>query len=235
MSIDKHGQEYDLDPRITYFKKCLQEQDLALPILDKISKKTLCLQNYLLTDGNCRGLAAACEFLDYHLVNRFLFNNCGITGKQLALILEGAVLIKDFKSLIYKSSEVTEVSLQALVPILEKRLPNNLAELKLIDCKINSTQIEVLMSCLIERSQLKAFSLVNVHHSEKSFELLIVYMQNSETLEELDISWSIIKNEMWLHFMEALSFNRTLTTLTLAYNMLLEEQNYHVRREYNEY
>ena len=81
LSIDKHGQEYDLDPRITYFKKCLQEQDLALPILDKIFKKTLCLQNYLLTDGNCRGLAAACEFLDYHLVNRFLFNNCGITGK----------------------------------------------------------------------------------------------------------------------------------------------------------
>ena len=137
--------------------------------------------------------------------------------------------------MIYKSSEVTEVSLQALVPILEKRLPNNLAELKLIDCKINSTQIEILMSCLLERSQLKAFSLVNVHHSEKSFELLIVYMQNSETLEELDISWSITKNEMWLHFMEALSFNRTLTTLTLAYNMLLEEQNYHVRREYKEY
>lgn len=60
LSTDRNGQQYDLDPRIKYFKQCLQEQDLVLPILDKIYKKTLCLNDYNLSDGNCRGLAAAC-------------------------------------------------------------------------------------------------------------------------------------------------------------------------------
>lgn len=78
--MDKHGEEYDLDPRIAYFKRCKEEQDLVLPILDKIYKKTLCLHNYLLTDGNCRALAAAGELLDHTLVNRYLFNNSGMTG-----------------------------------------------------------------------------------------------------------------------------------------------------------
>ena len=43
LSTDRKGVQYDLDPRIKYFKKCLEETDLVLPILDKIYKKTLCL------------------------------------------------------------------------------------------------------------------------------------------------------------------------------------------------
>lgn len=56
-------------------------------------------------------------------------------------------------------------------------------------------------------------------------------MKESETLQELDISWSNARNPMWLEFMEALSENRRLTNLSLAYNMIIEEQNYLVRRE----
>ena len=59
-------------------KRCLETLDLTLPILDKIYSKTLCLQDYHLSDGNCRGLAEACEFLDTTVVNRMLFNNCGL-------------------------------------------------------------------------------------------------------------------------------------------------------------
>lgn len=31
------------DPRIKYMKRCLENLDLTLPILDKITSKTLCL------------------------------------------------------------------------------------------------------------------------------------------------------------------------------------------------
>ena len=68
------------DPRIQYFKECQREQNLILPILDKIWKKTLCLQNYFLSEGNIKGLASACEVLDFRLVNRLLLNNNGING-----------------------------------------------------------------------------------------------------------------------------------------------------------
>lgn len=69
------------DPRIKYIKACLENLDRNLPILDKIFNKTLCLQNYPLQDGHVKGLSDACEFLDHKVVNRMLFNNCGLTGE----------------------------------------------------------------------------------------------------------------------------------------------------------
>ena len=41
----------DQDPRIKYMKKCISTQESALPIFDKVIKKTLCLQDYKLNDG----------------------------------------------------------------------------------------------------------------------------------------------------------------------------------------
>lgn len=34
------------DPRIQYFANCQKELEVALPILDKVYRKTLCLQDY---------------------------------------------------------------------------------------------------------------------------------------------------------------------------------------------
>lgn len=68
------------DPRIKYMKKCEEKLCRILPIFDKIVKKTLCLQNYMISDGHCQGLADACEHLDPKIVNRMLFNNCGLSG-----------------------------------------------------------------------------------------------------------------------------------------------------------
>ena len=73
------------------------------------------------------------------------------------------------KSLIYRKNEVNEHSLAGLVPFFEKRLPNHLCELKIVDCRINSSQITLLMSLLLQKSQVRSFSLVNVHHSDQSF------------------------------------------------------------------
>ena len=78
-----------IDPRVKYMKRCLDSVQLNLPILDKIYRKTLCLQDYHLSSGNIQGLADACEHLDTRIVNRMLFNNCGLTGDSLATILEG--------------------------------------------------------------------------------------------------------------------------------------------------
>ena len=110
-----------------------------MPILDKIYRKTLCLNDYLLGDGNCRGLAAACKLFNHQIVNRVLFNNCGLSGDQFAMILEGLAYLRDFKSIIYKMNAVNSLSLEKMIPVLDKRLPMHLEELKLIDCKINSS------------------------------------------------------------------------------------------------
>ena len=94
-------EEMERDPRIKYMKSILAASDIKLPILDKIYSKTLCLQDYHLSEGNCQGLAEACAYLDPRIINRMLFNNCGLTGDTLAIILEGIVRMGDFKALIY--------------------------------------------------------------------------------------------------------------------------------------
>jgi len=44
--------EADSDPRIKLMKKCNENFDHLLPIFDKLVEKTLCLQNYQLSEGH---------------------------------------------------------------------------------------------------------------------------------------------------------------------------------------
>jgi len=80
--------EQKADPKIIFHAKCDNEKLVALPILDKIIQKTLCLHNYPLSQGLCQSLAFACKNLDSDKVNRVLFNNCNIDGTQFANILK---------------------------------------------------------------------------------------------------------------------------------------------------
>ena len=76
--------------------------------------------------GHCKGLAEACGYFNTDIVNRVLFNNCGIDGDEFASILEGLQKLKDVKSIIYKMNEINQNSIENLLPLLEKRLPNHL-------------------------------------------------------------------------------------------------------------
>lgn len=89
-------------PKHHYLKGCISEADLVLPLLDKVRGKTLCLQSYALSKGHCRALASACRLFDDHLINRILFDNCGIDDLELSIIIEACLILKDFKSIVYK-------------------------------------------------------------------------------------------------------------------------------------
>lgn len=157
------------DPQLKYFKKCLEQNSLLLPIFEKIYSKTLCLQNYILSDGHCQGIAEACQYIDHKRMNRVLFNNCGITGNNMAIILDGLAKVKDFKSIIYKHNELNSLAVAKLEAIFLKFIPNQLMDLQIVDCKIHCSTIEQLLDLMITRCEVKSFALVNVHHSEGSF------------------------------------------------------------------
>lgn len=38
--------QYSQDPKVQYFYNCKKSLEVALPILDKVYRKTLCLQDY---------------------------------------------------------------------------------------------------------------------------------------------------------------------------------------------
>ena len=102
--------KYKYDPRFQYLLKCQQYLNLALPLLDKVRGKTLCLTDYTLDIGHCKALAFACSLFDKS-INRVLFDNCGIDDKEFSAILQGLDKLSDFKSIIYKRNVFDELSL----------------------------------------------------------------------------------------------------------------------------
>ena len=109
-----------------------------MPILEKVWRKTLCLQDYTLSKGHTEGIAIACQYFDPKVINRVLFSNCGIDGDEFTDILNGLAKLDDVKSITYKQNILNLEAVQALDPILKKRLPRNLEELKMIDVKASS-------------------------------------------------------------------------------------------------
>jgi hypothetical protein len=65
------------DAKVKFFVECKKSLDLALPLLDKILGKTLCLKDYTLSPGHCHALSIACTLFDQS-INRVFFDNCGI-------------------------------------------------------------------------------------------------------------------------------------------------------------
>lgn len=105
------------DPALKYFKRCLEKNSLLLPIFEKIYRKTLCLQDYVLSEGQCHAIAEACNYVDEKRMNRVLFNNCSLTGNKIGIILEGLINIKDFKSIILKRTELNSLAIAKLEPL----------------------------------------------------------------------------------------------------------------------
>ena len=77
-----------------------------------------------------------------------------------------------------------------------------------------------------EQSQLKTLALVNVPHNELTFDKLIEYVQNSEFLEDLDVSWSAVRPQVMLRLMRVIRENRDLKSLSLSHNSIVERQKY---------
>ena len=133
--------------------------------------------------------------------------------------------MKDFKALIYKMNAINALAIEKLIPVIQKPIPNHLEELSIIDCKMTATQVEQLMDGLIDNhARLKKLTLVNAHHTERSFEKIIQFINDTALLKELDLSWSGVRPPLMLKLLQVIQHNRFLTHLSLANNVLLEEQ-----------
>ena len=59
---------------------------------------------------------------------------------------------------------------------------------------------------------------MNVHHNAESFDQLLLFVQESESLKEIDLSWSVVVKGSWPRFFEVLNTNRTLRDVKIGYN-----------------
>lgn len=62
-------------------------------------------------------------------------------------------------------------------------------ELVLIDCNLRGKVLENLLDMLQNAKQLRKFVLIKPSHNDRSFDKLVKFVENSEHLTELDVSW----------------------------------------------
>ena len=149
-------------------------------------------------------------------------DNCGVDDEEFSYILEGVSQLNGFKSIVYKQNNFDDLSMQSLRPILKKLRPNNLSELKLIDCKISSKISQELIFELAIRCNLEKLSLVHSNLTDSTFKVLITVIRESQDLKHLDLSWCEKNSADFTSLYEVLSTNRTLTHLSLSWNTLFD-------------
>lgn len=149
------------DPKFQYYLKCQENDDSVLPLLDYVYNKTLCLQGYTLSIGHCKGLAAACSFFGNANINRIILDNCGVDDEEFASMLIGIQGLKDFKKIAYRRNVFMQLSLDAMLPILQRKVPHHLEELRIENVKTSPEVTSQLIEALHDRSYLTKLALVN--------------------------------------------------------------------------
>jgi len=166
----------------------------------------------------------ACSLFDKS-INRVLFDNCGIDDEEFAAILQGLAKLNDFKSIIYKQNTFNEMSMENIIPLFHKKLPNHLEELRIIDCKIPYKVSEELVNEIVFKSQLTKLALVKANLNSTTFSHLVTFFKQSLHLCEIDLTWCEVQQSSWLPFFEVLKDNKKLTYLNLACNRLFDNTN----------
>lgn len=73
---------------------------------------------------------------------------------------------------------------------INRSIPHNLEELKLINCKIHASTTYQLLETLNERSYIRKLALVKANLNEASIKVLVDYIRYQRFLIDLDISWN---------------------------------------------
>ena len=90
--------------------------------------------------------------------------------------------------------------------------------------KLTPTLIEELMEQLKAKSRIKKVAFVNMTHSERSFTMMIDFLRTNTHLKDMDVSWSNVTPVLMLKFLQEVSQNSSLVSLSLGYNEILEDQ-----------
>jgi len=124
--------------------------------------------------------------------------------ESLAKLLKGMQSLDHVKAIIYKNNDFQQLSLSALSPLLTRRKPNNLEELRLVSCRIGGCITHGLIEELLNGSNIKKLGLVQANMSSVSFKNLCLYVKKSRTLRELDLSYNEVPMRLMSQMIEVI-------------------------------
>lgn len=179
----------DSDAKLSYFKQCLKAQVLVQPLLNRIVDHVLVLKQIVLNQGHCNAINSVLG-LQPNLLHHLTLDANALKGSQLRLILEGILLQSgNFKSLTIHENELDTHCITAIAQLAQRRLPDHLDQLHIIQCKIGWRETEQLLEQL-RSCQLSQLSLVSVQLSEQCIPHLEHVIDKAKRLVYLDISWN---------------------------------------------
>lgn len=110
------------------------------------------------------------------------------------------------KQIVIIRNNVDEQSVQIITEIMERPMPKNLDELRIINCKISPVSIHKILSTLeCGNSHLRRLSLAGVGLNELGLDMLAEIVDHVRSLIDLDISWNGLRpNNHMKKFFEAL-------------------------------
>ena len=95
--------------------------------------------------------------------------------------------------------------MQAIKPLVQKEKPNNLKELKIIDCKIPQWISQELVNEISIKCRLQRLGLVHCNLTDPTFKTLCRVISEADELVELDLSWCERNSADFLDFYEVLA------------------------------
>lgn len=213
---------FSQNPMLQYFQNCSKENVLNLPILNRVTNKVLPLLGYKLNMGVCSSLREALQ-LNRHLLHTIVLDETGLSDAQFAVILEGLQSQETIRAIVSRQNEFAERSFRALQPLLCRKKPKHLQELRLVRCNISQVIVHDLLAELVERNTaVSKLSLVKAHFNDGSFRRLIEFMRQNRQLRELDISHNALRQRHMLDLANVLAKDRKLVNLNLSWNFLWE-------------
>ena len=172
--------------------------------------------------GHARGLRLA-STLNTTLYDKVLIDNCGVTEEEMEEIFAGFKELKVLKQLVIRRSKVGLGSIYYLTKIAEKIFPNNLVVLKIENCEISKQTTLALVRSLKGKSYIRILSLVRVSFDSNSIAEMCKILNERNYIEELDLSDNRLVPKLFLPLVEALSKCRTLKSINLSWNLLIEK------------
>ena len=207
----------DKHPTASFIQSFQEEGVLVSPsLLQKIRNHTLELVDFRPNDGLCRALAHAFT-LGTKLLQKIVLSGNGLDDTALATILSGLLHQEFFKIFICRGNSIGSNSAIHLSEFFRRRIPKNIDELRLIECKIASSAIDDLLADLAS-SQIRKVALADAGLTESNFGHILTLVRESRDLVELDISWNSLSPAIMSRFFEVLSKNRRLENLNLSGN-----------------
>ena len=109
---------------------------VILPILNRVVAKSLILINYKLNFGVCSALGNSLQG-NSKLLTKICLDNNGCLDLDFAKILTGLKHLDNIKSIVYRRNQFGVQSLEAIIPLLQRRKPYHVEELRLVSCKVD--------------------------------------------------------------------------------------------------